>query len=91
MKANKIVSETDFEKESNESWQRIKEDLPGYLDLMGARGSFLMVMYRTSKTGEEIGQTLMHGDILKIGDSLLAACRQYSELAIIVKAVAKKV
>ena len=86
-----VVSEASFENQSNESWQRIKEDLPGYLDLMGSRGSFMMIMSRKNPKGDDIGQILLHGDLLKIGDSLLSACRQYPELAVIVCAIGKQV
>ena len=35
MKANKIIDAADFEDQAKESFDRIREDLPGYLDLMG--------------------------------------------------------
>lgn len=88
--ANMVVSEQDFKNDAAASWQRIKEDLPGYLDMMGSRGHFMIVMQHTTPEGETLGQVMMHGDILKIGDSLFAACHKYPELGFIVKAMGKK-
>ena len=88
-KANQVVSETDFHGDANASWERIKEDLPRYLNEMGSRGHFMIVMQKTTN-GETLGKIMMHGDILKIGDALMSACLKYPELALIIKAIGKK-
>ena len=90
MKANKIIDAADFEDQAKESFDRIREDLPGYLDLMGYRGSFLVIMARDTPEGKEVGQTIMHGDLNKIGNSLFKACEQYPELLFILTAIVNK-
>lgn len=89
-KANQVVSEIDFENQAKESFARIREDLPGYLDLMGYRGSFMIVMSRDSPDGKQMVQTIMHGNLNKIGNSLITACKQYPELLFILQHIVTK-